>query len=172
MLTNRTRRIAAVISCIIICGSLFAGCAGKTITGNEWLLVQEQCLDDLQAYTSSMDDVYTLFLTSAITNEDFLNEVRLLKTQYGTLNQFYEKLKAEHPVKEGSHSYVSKRGTEGIEKSYEVIGKILDNTLDGQGRPKSAQELSYTYLAYKQELTAALSEFVTSVVWLQENENS
>lgn len=160
-----------VMCCIALFTGSLAGCSSKTITGNEWLLVQEQCLDDLKAFASGMDDVYTLYLTSAITNEDFLNEVRLLKTQYGTLNQFYEKLKADNPVKEGSHSYISKRGTEGIEKSYEVLGKILNDTLDEQGRPKSASELSYTYLAYKQELTTALSEFVTSVVWLEEQDN-
>lgn len=160
--------ILIVMCCIALLAGSLAGCSSKTITGNEWLLVQEQCLDDLKAFASGMDDVYTLYLTSAITNEDFLNEVRLLKTQYGTLNQFYEKLKTDNPVKEGSHSYISKRGTEGIEKSYEVLGKILNDTLDEQGRPKSASELSYTYLAYKQELTTALSEFVTSVVWLEE----
>lgn len=160
-----------VICCVLLLAGSLSGCSGKTITGNEWLIVQEQCLDDLKAFASSMDDVYTLYLTSAITNEDFLNEVRLLKTQYGTLNQFYEKLKADNPVKEGSHSYISKRGIEGIEKSYEVLGKILNDTLDEQGRPKSASQLSYTYLAYKQELTTALSEFVTSVVWLEEQED-
>lgn len=159
-----------LMCCILLLVGSLSGCSGKTITGNEWLIVQEQCLDDLKAFASSMDDVYTLYLTSAITNEDFLNEVRLLKTQYGTLNQFYEKLKADNPVKEGSHSYISKRGTEGIEKSYEVLGKILNDTMDEQGRPKTASELSYTYLAYKQELTTALSEFVTSVVWLEEQE--
>lgn len=148
------------------------GCKEEGVTGNEWLVIQKACLEDLEAYAAGMDEVYTLYLTSAITQEDFLTEVRLLKAQYITLNQFYDDMKAKNPVKEGTHSYISKRGTEGMEKCYSVLGKILEDTVDGQGRPKAPKELSYTYLAYKQELTTALSEYVTAIVWLEDSQNA
>lgn len=166
------KTIISTLLTITICLALFSGCNEKRITGNEWLVKQETCLDDLKAYAGGMDEVYTLYLTGAITQDDFLMEYRLLKAQYISLNQFYEELKKENPVKEGSHSYVSKRGTEGIENCYSVLGKVLTDTLDNSGKPKPANELAYVYLAYKQELTTALSEYVTAILWLESGQES
>jgi hypothetical protein len=161
-----------VIVCLIatlLC-SLFCGCAKEDdyITGNEWLLVQKQSLSDLEAYTSGMDEVFSLYIVGGITENDFVAELDLLKQQYEILKKFRSELKVANPVKEGSHSYVSKRGTDALDDYYDTIGELLDYAVNDSGKPLSPDELSYGYMAYQQTLSTSLSEYVTAVVWLEE----
>jgi len=140
------------------------GCGNeKTITGNEWLIIQEQCLEDLKSYADGMDEVYTLYFIEAISKEDFANELVLLNQQYKILKAFYEKLKTENPLEPGSHSFVSKKGTEAIENLYTCFGEILKNSVDENGQPLPQSRLAYRYLAYRQNIIGYISEFTMAI---------
>lgn len=167
---NSIRRVAIVAMCVILAIGA-AGCAEKEtgITGNEWLMKQEVLLEDLSAFTEGMDEVYALYIVGGISSEDFLLELRLLKQQYAILNQFYTQLKNENPVKEGTHSYVSKRGSDAIATYYSLLGEVIDNSVDKNGTPLKADELAYVYMAYQQQLVSALAEYTTAIVWLKES---
>lgn len=174
-MSNRifNRKLLCTLCAIVIWISCCAGCSEvEYITGNEWLIVQKQCLTDLDAYTSGMDEVFSLYLVGGMEKNDFLQEIRVLKQQYAILKEFRVKLKADNPVKEGSHSYVSKRGTEALDNYYDTLGEILDYAIDETGQPLPTNEMSYGYLAYKQSLTSSLSEYVTAVVWYEETKSS
>ena len=153
---------------------VLTGCANEEsyITGNEWLLTQKKCLKDLEAYTAGMDEVFSLYIVGGITDEDFIAEHNLLKQQYEILKKFRAELKADNPVKEGSHSYVSKRGSDALDKYYDTVGELLDYAIKEDGKPRPTKELSYGYLAYQQTLSSCLSEYVTAVVWLEEANES
>lgn len=163
----KIRSLVLCLATLLLCASL-AGCGQKTVTGNEWLMIQKQCLEDLQAFANGMDEVYSLYILTAIGEDDFMTEHKILKQQYTALLAFYDQLKEENPVKEGSHSYVSKRGTEGIEDCYKILGEILENSFDENGRPLHIAEMTYRYMAYKQNLSTAISTYVTAVLWLEE----
>lgn len=160
---------ASVLVLLLSLTLLISGCSQKQITGNEWLLKQKECLDTIEIFAEEMDEVYSLYIVGSMTEEDFIAEVRLLKAQHGVLTQYYDQLRSENPVKEGSHSYVSKRGSEGMEKCYKALGEMLDSSIKEDGRVLSVDELAYLYLAYRQEFSAAISEYVTAVVWLEES---
>ena len=153
------KRLLAICIAVCLLCTLLVGCSEEEnyITGNEWLLVQKQSLTDLEAYMSGVDEVFSLYIVGGITDDDFIEELSLLKQQYEILKKFRSELKAENPVKEGSHSYVSKRGSE-----------LLEYAVNEEGKPLPPDELSYGYLAYQQTLSTYLSEYVTSVVWLEE----
>ncbi len=163
---TKRKRIFAIILCALCITMLFSGCSSKMITGNEWLLKQKECLDTIEAFADGMDEVYALYIMGSMAEEDFLIELRLLKAQYNVLDQYFRRLQEENPVKEGTHSYVSKRGSEGMKKCYQVLGKIIDSSVDEDGKALSHDELAYLYLAYRQEFSAAVSEYVTAVIWL------
>lgn len=138
------------------------------ITGGKWLFVQEeQCLPDLQAYSEGMDEVVTLYIMGAITEEDFGVELMILDNQYDLLMQRFQQIKRDNPVKEGGHTYISRRGTEGMEKCYEVFGNILVALRDENGRPLSRDEVAYIYLSFRQDLSDAMATFFTAVAYYE-----
>lgn len=172
---SKPRRVlCALLACltILICG--LCGCSKEEtgITGNEWLVKQKVLLEDLSAFTEGMDEVYSLYLVGGISESDFLTELRLLKQQYAILNQFYAQLKNENPVKEGTHSYVSKRGSDAIANYYTILGEVIDNSVDEKGSPLKADQLAYVYMAYQQQLTSALAEYTTAIIWLEEGQTN
>ena len=164
------KRLLAICIAVCLLCTLLVGCSEEEnyITGNEWLLVQKQSLTDLEAYMSGVDEVFSLYIVGGITDDDFIEELSLLKQQYEILKKFRSELKAENPVKEGSHSYVSKRGSDALDNYYKTVGELLEYAVNEEGKPLPPDELSYGYLAYQQTLSTYLSEYVTSVVWLEE----
>lgn len=170
LISNSRRTAALILSIVLILG--ITGCSAKGVEGNEWLLIQKTCLTDLEAFASGMDEVYSLYIIGSMSQSDFQVELNLLKKQYGILNAFYDDLKAQNPVKEGSHSYISKRGTDGLQNCYYVLGEILTHSVDTNGKPLEPKQMSYTYLAYKQQLASSLSEYVTAIVWLEESQSN
>lgn len=172
--SNPRRWLCALLACLTLFMCGLCGCSNKEsgITGNEWLVKQKVLLEDLSAFTEGMDEVYSLYLVGGISESDFLTELRLLKQQYAILNQFYVQLKNENPVKEGTHSYVSKRGSDAIANYYSILGEIFDNSVDGKGSPLKADQLAYVYMAYQQQLTSALAEYTTAIIWLEEGQTA
>lgn len=157
-----TLLLSLLLGILSSCGS-----AKKGITGNEWLVKQKDCLDDLQAYANGMDEVYVLYITGAITADDFSAELNLLRQQYKILLGFYDTMKSENPVIPESHSYISKRGSDAISRLYEVFQDILDNSVDADGVPFPADQLSYTYLAYRQVIINDLVEYMTALSYYE-----
>ena len=136
----------------------------EPITGNEWLMKQTDCLTELQAYAEGMDDVITLYVAGSITAGDFQNEVAILKQQYAVLLEFYNTLKAEYPVEPETHSYLSKRGSDALQKVYDDMGKVLDGLFDPEtGLPYTAEHVAYVYIGYRQGILDSIAEFTTAV---------
>lgn len=157
--------IITLVLCLFIC---LLGCNSTTyIDGNEWLEIQEQCLVDLKAYTDGMDEVYTLYIIGSIGKEDFANELSLLQTQYNLLVRFYDELKAEHPLKENGHSYISKAGTEAMETAYASLGKLFASVYAADGSLKDPAEVSYIYLAVREEYESAIRDYLFDLAALE-----
>lgn len=157
------KKLVVIITLFAILLSVTSCSSKDTITGNEWLVKQEECIEDIKAFTEGMDEVYTLYITTAMPEEDFVNEVSLLYQQYKILLSEYEKLKKENPIEPESHSFLSLKGTEAIEQIYEELENIMLNTFEKDGALLAPGKLSYVYLAYKQNLTYHLSEYMTAI---------
>ena len=164
------RRVISIMTAFMISLLLLAGCSSdSSVTGDEWLVKQEACFEDLKAFADGMDSVYTLYFIESITTEDFKTELELLNKQYKILVAFYEQMKEENPIKPESHSYLSKRGTEAMENIYDCLGEIIANSVDQNGKPLPPTQLAYSYLAYRQELIDYVTEFDTAVTLYKTN---
>lgn len=158
------------LTLLILCISLLmttSSCSDepKTITGNEWLLKQEDCFTDLEAFATGMDQVYTLYISGSITSEDFANEHYVLCQQYKLLAAFYDDLKKQNPLEPESHSFLSKKGTDAMEGIYTSVEELLNASLDDAGTPLPPNQILYKYLAVRQTLTDHIATFVTAIQW-------
>ena len=163
------KRVGVFVLAITLLLSLSA-CKEKEVglSGGQWLAVQEeQCLPDLQAYAEGLDEVVTLYIMGAITESDFAVELMVLDNQYKLLMQRYETIKRDNPMRENGHTYISKRGSDGMEACYDVFDRALAALRDDAGKPLSRDEVAYVYLSFQQELADAMSTFMTAVAYYE-----
>lgn len=146
---------------LLVC-ILLTGCSAKGISGDEWLLKQDVYMDDLQAFSDGMDEVYSLYISGSISKEDFITELSVLKEQYAIIQANYEQAKRENPILPENYSYAAQRGVQGVENIRKILGNVLDNSLDENGEPLSPAQMSYMYLACGQELSDSLADYLTA----------
>ena len=168
----KRKRIIIVIAIAIIVvlgiGIFFSiKSANSGITGNEWLLEQENYLTDVQDFCSNMDEVFSLYIMGTMSKADFVNEITIMKTEYAVIQSDYEKVIKNNPVKAGSYSYVSKRGIDGITNARKYIADVLNVAIGEDGVALSIDEEAYQYLAFKQNLSDALADYQTACLWLK-----
>ena len=168
---QKSKIIKWILSVVLVVSTLFTGCAAKGITGNEWVMMQESSMSDLETFTNSMDDVFSLYFMGAISDEDFVQEVNILKQEYLLLEADYQQLKEENLILPESYSYAAQKGIAGIENAREIIGEILDSAVDEEGNLISPEELSYIYMSYQQELIDSLTDYVTAYQLILQTES-
>lgn len=131
----------------------------QEITGTEWFDMQEEYIDEMNTYADNMDDIFTLYLSGAISAEDFQNHISILSDELKVMQTVYEKYKEEHPVRTGTHTYSSKIGCEAIENCYDTFEKILDMASQEENY-SDINTLGYKYLAYQQEIIENLADYM------------
>lgn len=157
------KKIIGILICwtSILCIFL-SGCSPDGISGDEWLMKQDVYMEDLQAFADGMDEVYSLYISGAISADDFSNELSVLKDQFAIIQAAYEQAKRENPILPEDYSYAAQRGVAGVENIRRILGEILDNSLDQDGTPLSPAQLLYMYLASGQELSNYLADYLTA----------
>lgn len=161
--------LAAIILVSIIFSFSYWRQESKKITGNEWLFMQwDICLEDLKVFSESLDSVVTMYIMGSLDPIDFANELDTLEAQYDIIHTRYLKLQQNHPIKEGTHTYVSKQGSESMENCYTYLFDLFD-TLKNNGHLLSPDETAYQYLAYRQKITHSISAFITAIMWAEES---
>jgi hypothetical protein len=154
----------------LITSFVLVGCNSE-ITGNEWLKMQDDFVDDLESFTSDMDEVYSLYFSGKISDDDFVEEVSTLYNLYDVMMLKREDFKAQHPIKPESHTYLSKRGTSALDNIPVTLKKILDCSIQSDGTPLDNKNLSYKYLKYKDDIIGYFMDYKTALEWLTDAEN-
>ena len=172
------RRKLTIISVYTLSLLIFlSACTVKGITGDQWFLMQEPYISDLQSFAKGMDEVYSLYINGSIPNEDFINEVALLKDQYCVLEANYEFAKENIHILPESYSYAAQRGVNSIENIYRIFGEVLNSSVDEYNTPLSQSEIAYLYLLKGQEIDSYLAEYIaayqiiTSKTEVNQNDN-
>ncbi len=80
----------------------------------------------------------------------------------------YENLKEEHPIKPESHTYASKSGSDAIDSLRKALSNLMINSVDENGNVKPLDDLTYMYLAYRDECTTYIADYITAVKWTME----
>lgn len=134
----------------------------NTISGPQWLDMQETYIDQMESYADEMDDVFALYISGNISQDDFINHISVLQGEYSIMLEAYKKAQDDHPVRTGTHTYSSKVGCESVENCFDVIGNILEMALD-ENNNSDTTILSYKYLAYQQEIIEYLADYMAAV---------
>lgn len=130
------------------------------ITGEEYLKKQNIHVDELEIYADNVDNVVALYLNGNIKEKDFLNHLVVFQQELDLMKASYQEEKQTHPVKVGSHTYATKKGTEAIEECYEIFEKIIGMMEENY---QDKESLSYQYIAYHQDIIGALADYMTAV---------
>ncbi len=154
---------------LILCMSIFpilSSCGVQGITGDEWVIMQMDYMDDIDAFTKGMDEVYTLYVLGGITSDDFLTEIRVLKQQNLILQKVYEAEKENNPILPDSYSSIAQKGIQSIEDMRNIFTNILNESTDENGNVLSQEEIAYLYLSYNDELKTDLASYLVAYEYI------
>lgn len=166
---RRKTVILAMLGMLIIVAvftAVYISYSGQ-LTGTEWFQKQDKYIDEMETYTQSMDDIFALYISGSISEEDFLNHISVLQSQLTIMEKAYAKAEAENPVKTGSHTYASKKGCESVKGCYEVLNEILDMA-SNENNYSDIEILSYKYLTCQQEIIEHLADYMAASEIIQE----
>lgn len=160
------KRCIAFLTVTVTGLMMFAGCVSRGITGNDWILMQESHLSDLEMFADNMDEVFSLYVMGAIGTTDFLTEIALLREEYLIIDSIYEAEKQEYPILPESNSYAAQKGSESMERVRDILASILNSAIVN-GIPLSPEEAAYMYMAYKEELANNLAIYMTAAQYIK-----
>lgn len=159
----KTKLILGLIAVLVVAGAVFGVKAyldySKQISGLEWFDMQEKYIDEMETYADNMDDVFALYLSGTISEEDFINHLTVLSNELKVMKAVYEEDKAKNPVRTGTHTYSSKTGCEAVEKNYDTFEKIIIMAASKENY-SDVNILGYKYLAYQQEIIDNLADYM------------
>lgn len=129
-------------------------------TGEQWLTMQYAYIENISVLAEEMDTVVTLYISDAISEEDFLVHVNVMEQECKILKYTYLADMKNVPIKTGTHTYFTKLGTETVASMYDDFFSIL-NMLKTDSGDKDA--LSYKYLAFQQEIQKKVTEYYLTI---------
>lgn len=145
---------------------ILSSCGVQGITGDEWVIMQMDYMDDIDAFTKGMDEVYTLYVSGGITAEDFLTEVRVLKQQNLIMQNVYEAEKENNPILPDSYSSIAQKGIQSIEDMRNIFTNILNESTDEEGNALSQEEIAYLYISYNDELKTDFASYLVAYEYI------
>lgn len=80
----------------------------------------------------------------------------------------YDKFKEDNPIKAASHSYVSKRGINALDKIANAYKKVLDESVTEDNKVLDKENLSYDYMLCGEDVTASYAEYQTAIAWIKD----
>lgn len=129
-------------------------------TGKEWLEEQGQYITEFEEYADTMDSILSLYVTGNLTQEAFLEHLDALNDELLIMQAGYNTAKEDHPVKVGTHTYATKKGSESVEKCYGIFQDMIHME---QQEYQDVDTLSYKYLAYQQKLVDCMSDYMACI---------
>ena len=148
----------SIILCVILFittwSSYLASC--KTMTGITYFASQNISLTKLSTLTGSLDDVTSLYLTGAINVDDYGKHLKILEQEFLILCIERQKEIEKYPVQTGTHSFLTKYGTELIQEMYVSVGDMIT---DMNLYKADKDQLGYAYLAHKQKIANATNTY-------------
>ena len=154
----KKKMIIGIIVLLLIFAWPFISYNRSTITGEEWLKKQETYLNDLKAFSETLDDVTSLYLIGSISYDDYKIHMKSIQDEFIILASSYKKERKSVHVKEGTYSREQKTAVENVKKCYDIMEKLV-NVCINESSDKNV--LSYKYLAAQQAVAKEISSYLT-----------
>lgn len=156
--------ISALTVVVAIFCIYFFGFRETGITGNEWLMDQEERMEDISAYCDNMDNVFTLYIGGYMSRDDFINEEILLRQQFSILKAKYEQKDLEANIKTGSHSWASKKGQD----IFGDLFKHLEDFIKIEYADMDKQSILANYLILQENVKKDVGGYIVLRSWITE----
>lgn len=131
-----------------------------SVTAEEWIVKKYELIGQLETFSSSLDDVMSLYSIGSISTQDLANEVYIAQSELAIMKRLYDQDLEEHPIRTGTHTYETKKGMEGLETIWESYETMLDQLADICTSSASANDAAYVYLAYREPVTSGLFDYM------------
>lgn len=116
----------ALLVLFVLIGS---GCRPKTITAADAISFEIDNSQATKTILETMASAYAKYLTYQSSDEDFKNEVLLLKKQYDTMEQNSERFFKKYKIDEATMNEAARKALEELKKAREAVGNILNGTV-------------------------------------------
>ena len=159
---TKSTKVTGAISILILIGSIISSiCIYKKreITGHIWFEYQTNYVSCMRQTATQLDNIVTLYLNDNISRQDLDNHLSIIRSECNMLKISYANDKKRYPVKIGSYDYYTKTGTEAVEACIDKMINLIDACAKSEN---DKDELMYIYLAYSQEFSKELSEYITA----------
>ncbi len=130
----------------------------QKITGEEWFDMQSAFMEDISEIADHMDTTVTLYYNGNLSEEAYLEQMKMVKQEMVLFIASYEKTKDSVEVKLGTHKLGSKIGCDSAEKSYYFLKDMIDYCMM-QEYSSDKEKLIYMYLAKNNELRNILYNY-------------
>lgn len=151
---------------ILFCVALLfvTGCAktGK-ITANNWLMEQSAFAETIQVASTSISDLYSLYLIDTICIEDFSAELSMLETQLSAYK--LEFISKQSEIMPNSQSFASKCGIEAVCSAFTITIELLNYSLQHLSDKES---ILNKYTIWRNDLTKEIATYFTAKQLIEE----
>ena len=149
------------VFCIVL---LFVGCT-KTPknAANDWLIEQSDFVETIEIASTSISDLFSLYLIDAISMEDFSAELFLLKAQLNIAKMEFTNKQSEIAI--NSYSFASKCGIEAITSAYRITIDFLNDSLQYFSDKKY---ILNKYIIWRRDLTKETATYYTAKQLIEE----
>lgn len=152
--------LAAAIGAVGFAVFRFLTRDADSVTAEEWIVKKYELIGQLETFSSSLDDVMSLYSIGSISTQDLANEVYIAQSELAIMKRLYDQDLEEHPIRTGTHTYETKKGMEGLETIWESYEMMLDQLADICTSSGSANDAAYVYLAYREPVTSGLFDYM------------
>lgn len=143
---------------------IFAGCTKDAkISGNQWFLGENSFTDAIRIASTSISDLFSLYLIDTIGIADFQTEISLILTQLQAAEIAFANKCAMIEV--DSQSFASKRGADAISSAYQTTIKFLESSLKNES---SKEELKKQYSIWRESLTRDIATYYVAKQLIEE----
>ena len=141
-----------------------SGCAVKGIPADDWIISKYTDLQELESFCDDLDDSLALYLTSAISQEEYLNTMLSMEATFEQLKETQE----DDDIKPGSFNEITINAKTSYEKVWDDMGKLIYAMQTDEEALNSKDALSYLYLAYKNEISDDIAGYMSGYQSIKE----
>lgn len=137
------------------------------VNGNEWFLEQRPYFEKLRSFVSTMDEVYTLYISEVMEVDTFKLEHSILTKELQSINDEYYANKAHIKIAPGTFSTDARNGISALEGLGENLSLMLSGSFRGD-MPLASATLSYFYIAQGEQIKTLLTDYLYNYKNVQE----
>ncbi len=159
-LSPKIRKILLIsMACLlvfIIAAESYWSWQSKHIDADDWLVFETNYIYNARDLSEQLDFTVSLYLNNNIDEEAYLTQMEVIQKEYALFIADREETKEKVKIRPETYSYENKLGIESCERSYDLLGKLINDCVNRQIY-SDKEKLGYVYLAYGEELANELA---------------